>query len=78
MCLSFNLPPLIIGFTNGSNTWLPINTNYKEINVAAQKKATHSHLNFYQHVTKIRQEETFKKGGITFPLYDDSTFSFIR
>ncbi|XP_045120474.1 maltase A1-like [Portunus trituberculatus] len=66
------------GFTNGDNTWLPINPDYEEINVALQKNATHSHLKFYQHVTKIRQEETFKKGEITFPTYDDSTFSFIR
>ncbi|KAK8395419.1 hypothetical protein O3P69_006219 [Scylla paramamosain] len=66
------------GFTNGNNTWLPINANYQEINVAAQKNATHSHLKFYQHVTEIRQEETFKKGKVTFPTYDDSTFSFIR
>lgn len=66
------------GFTNGSTTWLPINDNYLEVNVATQKNATHSHLKFYQRVTEIRQEETFKKGQISFPTYDDSTFSFIR
>ncbi|KAG0719013.1 Maltase 1 [Chionoecetes opilio] len=61
------------GFTSGNSTWLPINPNYTEINVAAQRNAKQSNLKLYHDLTELRQEETFTKGVLSFPTYDEDT-----
>lgn len=66
------------GFTSGDKTWLPINPNYKEVNVDAQKNATQSHLKFYKRLTELLHEEVILEGELSFPNYDEGTFSFIR
>lgn len=66
------------GFTNGSDTWLPVNPNYTEINVAAQEAAEHSSLKVYKELIKLRAEATFRDGDLSFPTHDQYTFSFLR
>ncbi|MCJ8166623.1 alpha-glucosidase [Pontibacter sp. E15-1] len=43
------------GFTNG-NPWLPVNQNYKQVNVAAKDKDPNSVLNHFRKMTQVRQE----------------------
>lgn len=43
------------GFTNGT-PWLPVNENYRNINVAAQEKDSNSVLKHFRKLTKIRKQ----------------------
>ncbi|MGQ0740510.1 MAG: glycoside hydrolase family 13 protein [Bacteroidota bacterium] len=43
------------GFGSGK-TWLPVNGNYKIINVAAQKEDANSILNYFRRMIKLRKE----------------------
>ncbi|KAG7156608.1 Maltase 2-like [Homarus americanus] len=68
----------LAGFTTANTTWLPVNPNYKTLNVEAQTKAKNSHLKIYKDLTKLRKEEVFKKGHYAFPLVTEDIFSFLR
>ncbi len=43
------------GFTT-STPWLPVNENYKQLNVAAEDKDPNSVLNHFRNMTKVRKE----------------------
>ncbi len=43
------------GFTNG-NPWLPVNKNYRQINVTVQNQDPNSVLNHFRRMTKLRRE----------------------
>ncbi len=45
------------GFTAGDSTWLPVNPNYKEINVAKEEDDSTSILNFYRSLTEFRSKQ---------------------
>lgn len=68
----------LAGFTTGNDTWLPVNENYKTLNVKAQKEAEFSHLKVYQSLTQLRKEESFRKGKIAYPVVTEDIFSFVR
>lgn len=44
------------GFSSNLNTWLPVNPNYKEVNVAVQEEEEDSLLHFYQKLIALRQK----------------------
>lgn len=52
------------GFSTGSSTWLPVNTNYLTINVAAQRRAPFSHLKVFKTLTDVRRSHTFTEGAV--------------
>ena len=62
---------------DGPTTWLPMNPNYAEVNVAAQFKAKESHLKVYIQLTHLRKDERVKKGE-TMTMVVDSVFAFSR
>ncbi|MEH7112937.1 alpha-glucosidase [Neobacillus niacini] len=53
------------GFSSGS-PWLKVNPNYKEINVALQKKDEDSILNFYKKMIQLKKENEV----LTYGTYD--------
>ena len=48
------------GFTSG-NPWLPLNPNYKEINVASQENDPNSLLSFYKELIALRKNPEYKE-----------------
>lgn len=44
------------GFNKDAKPWLPINTNYKCINVKTERDLPRSHLNVYKQLVKLRKE----------------------
>jgi glycosidase len=43
------------GFSTADKTWLPVNTDISERNVAIQQKDEHSLLNVFKHLLQIRK-----------------------
>ncbi|XP_069956904.1 maltase A3 isoform X3 [Cherax quadricarinatus] len=68
----------LAGFTTANTTWLPVNPNYKTLNVKAQRQAKASHLKLYEELTQLRKDDVFRKGHLAFPVVDAQIFSFIR
>lgn len=58
------------GFTTGT-PWVPVNVNYKEINVAAEQKAEKSVWRFYRDLLHLRADETALTAG-TFEVVQDA------
>lgn len=51
------------GFSSNESTWLPVNPNYRELNVEAQKVAAKSHYKVYKQLTELRKTATIQHGG---------------
>ena len=57
----------LAGFTNGERTWLRVNENYKQINVAKQLEEEDSILSYYKKMIRLRkEEELFVYGKYTY------------
>ncbi|XP_066589762.1 maltase 1-like [Prorops nasuta] len=60
------------GFSNASKTWLPVNSNYKELNLAKQKSAPESHYKIYQALTKLKKSsEALRNGSLKVATLND-------
>ncbi|VVC33505.1 Glycoside hydrolase superfamily,Glycosyl hydrolase, family 13, catalytic domain [Cinara cedri] len=52
------------GFTEAKKPWLPVNPNYYQLNVEAQKKIPTSQYNFYKKMSHLRKTNTLKYGDL--------------
>ncbi|XP_063990420.1 alpha-glucosidase-like [Diachasmimorpha longicaudata] len=60
------------GFSTNLNTWLPVNPDYKTLNLKVQKEAEDSHFKFYQALAELRSWPTAQKGDLqTYVISDD-------
>ncbi|XP_053670977.1 probable maltase [Anopheles nili] len=50
------------GFSNASHTWLPVANGYRELNVAAQQRASRSHLKTFVQLTGYRKRRILAEG----------------
>jgi alpha-glucosidase len=66
------------GFSKSEDTWLPVNPNYKELNLAAQKLADRSHYHVYKQLVAARSNPTIQKGVLRTGVIGDSVFTFLR
>ena len=51
------------GFTDGDTTWMAVNENYKQINVAQQEEDPDSILNFYRKAIALRKKLSCVRDG---------------
>ena len=70
------------GFTTGT-PWLPLNPNYKKINVAEQEKDPESVLNYYKKLTALRKNPEYKEtmvygDFVPFMADEDRLMAFYR
>ena len=70
------------GFTTGT-PWLPVNPNYKKINVAEQEKDPESVLSYYKKLTALRKNPEYKEtmvygDFVTFMADEDRLMAFYR
>lgn len=45
------------GFTEGNSTWLPVNPNYRALNLKSQQEGDKSHWKLYQQLVRLRRRE---------------------
>ena len=70
------------GFTTGT-PWLPVNPNYKKINVAEQEKDPESVLSYYKKLTALRRNPEYKEtmvygDFVPFMADEDRLMAFYR
>ena len=69
-----------LGFSTAATTWLPVNSNYKTLNLAAQKNTPQSHYKIYQALTQMRKDSATLKDGETKidVLNDNKVLAIVR
>lgn len=67
------------GFSNSAaGTWLPVNKNYAEVNLKAQKEAEKSTYKFYKELIKLRKTDALTYGGFVSRHISDNVFMYKR
>ncbi|KAJ8870305.1 hypothetical protein PR048_029326 [Dryococelus australis] len=66
------------GFSTATKTWLPVNNNYKTLNIAAQESAVNSHLKVYKQAAKLRKTRTIQRGSLNTHVISNDIFAFSR
>ncbi|XP_053966035.1 maltase A2-like [Anastrepha ludens] len=70
------------GFSTGNSTWLPVNPNYKYLNVEAQRWPERSTLNIFTGMTELKKTAAFKafkeEGGFSYGALTEQVFQVVR
>jgi alpha-glucosidase len=66
------------GFSTASESWLPINPNYRTLNVESQLNAKWSHIKVYKLLTKARKNEAIMNGQLDIQVLEDSVLAYTR
>jgi len=66
------------GFCECRNrTWLPVNDNYRQLNLALQKSWRKSTFNYYKELSELRKDSTMIEGGYE-SFVENEVFAFTR
>jgi alpha-glucosidase len=66
------------GFSIADRTWLPVNPNYVDLNLNAEKSAAKSHFKFYQRLMELRKLDTFEYGDMKIVALNQNVFAYVR
>uniref|UniRef100_A0A182IY46 alpha-glucosidase n=1 Tax=Anopheles atroparvus TaxID=41427 RepID=A0A182IY46_ANOAO len=67
------------GFCSGSVApWLSVHPNYRQLNLAAQRRAERSHYKTYQGLVRLRAHETFRRGSLQLLPYSNDVITYTR
>lgn len=66
------------GFSSAAKTWLPLATNYSDCNVELQESQENSHLKIFRQLISLREDATFKYGGLQIAAVDDDVLVYKR
>nr|XP_017105442.2 maltase 1 [Drosophila bipectinata] len=66
------------GFSTSNHTWLPVNPNYRDLNLRNQQQARQSHYKVYQSLLKLRQLPVLKNGSFVPEVVNSRVFAFKR
>ncbi|KAJ8874365.1 hypothetical protein PR048_025213 [Dryococelus australis] len=66
------------GFSTSNNTWLPVNINYKKLNLQAQTEVEESHYKVYQQLVAERKSKTLQRGRTIAEAVTQDVFALVR
>lgn len=66
------------GFSTASKTWLPVASNYKDINVMVERATPKSHLNVYMSLMRARSTRTMKYGKLLTEVFNENVLVILR
>ncbi|XP_009471308.1 PREDICTED: neutral and basic amino acid transport protein rBAT [Nipponia nippon] len=67
------------GFTEGNSSWLPVNSDYQNVNVEMQMSWSNSTLNLYRELTSLRNNELpIHRGWMCYVWNDSNVFVYVR
>jgi alpha-glucosidase len=67
----------LIGFST-NKTWLPVNPNYKVLNLKKEMKSSRSHYNMYKQLVEARKQPVIQNGSLNINILPEDVFSFSR
>ncbi|KAK7794169.1 hypothetical protein R5R35_005369 [Gryllus longicercus] len=59
------------GFSDADTTWLPVNSDYKALNLKSEEGVAHSHYTTYQHLTTARKLPAVQRGALDIQALGD-------
>ncbi|XP_033353097.1 alpha-glucosidase-like [Bombus vosnesenskii] len=66
------------GFSNSTKTWLPVHSNYKTLNLAAQKRATSSPYQLFKKLMNIKKRPVIARGSLNVSILDKQVLGITR
>lgn len=66
------------GFTEGNTTWLPVNPNYRALNLKSQKEAEKSHWKLYKQLLELRRHPSFVHGTYRPIAFGNNVIAYLR
>ncbi|XP_034196330.2 maltase 1-like [Osmia lignaria lignaria] len=66
------------GFSNASKTWLPVNKNYKTLNLKKQKTDAVSHYKLYKALITLRKSNVLQHGKLTTAVLNNDVLAVVR
>ncbi|XP_015277493.1 PREDICTED: neutral and basic amino acid transport protein rBAT [Gekko japonicus] len=67
------------GFTEGNSSWIPVNSDYPNINVDAQRTEWNSTLKMYRELSSLRANELpIQRGWMCYIWNDSNIFVYVR
>lgn len=66
------------GFSTNSKTWLPVASNYRTVNVKAQRTAPFSHLKIFKTLTQLRLTKTMQDGALVSRVINNDILAYTR
>lgn len=68
-----------LGFSNGTHgPWIALHPDYVTRNVKLETEDPKSYLNFFKSVSKLRETDTLKRGGLATDIFNDTVFVLNR
>ncbi|KAK2579943.1 hypothetical protein KPH14_007623 [Odynerus spinipes] len=65
------------GFSKSNKTWLPVNNNYKTLNLLAQKLADPSHYKIFKALTTLKRKPVVKNGSLEVILVTEQVLGVV-
>lgn len=66
------------GFSTSNRTWLPVNSNYKTLNLAVQKTAAVSHYKVFKSLTRLKRKPIIERGSLQTVLVTEKILGMVR
>ncbi|XP_043250144.1 alpha-glucosidase-like [Colletes gigas] len=66
------------GFSDVNKTWLPVNSNYKTLNLAAQKRAKVSHYKVFTDLVALKKKPILAEGSLEVTLVNNRVLAVVR
>lgn len=66
------------GFSDRNKTWLPVNDNYRSLNLAAQKKEYYSHYVAFKSMSYLKKQPVIANGSLEVDVIDGKVLSVKR
>ncbi|CAL1674211.1 unnamed protein product [Lasius platythorax] len=66
------------GFSTSNKTWLPVNSNYRTLNLAVQKTATVSHYKVFKSLTQLKKKPVIEQGSLESVLVTEKILGVVR
>lgn len=66
------------GFSTNRTTWLPVNNNYKTLNLAAQNAVKVSHVKVFKALTKLKKQQAIKNATTEILMATENVLAVVR
>ncbi|XP_076628860.1 alpha-glucosidase-like [Colletes latitarsis] len=66
------------GFSTNSSTWLPINKNYKTVNLATEREDKFSYFHYYKALAKLKKTPVLQNGTLDTKLINQNVLAIAR